>query len=513
MKIGRVMISRKVLKALVIVVSLLTAIWILAVPYALGQTPEVLWIRQFGTTSSDFAEGAAADATGNVYVASFEFTAAGSYVRKYNANGTSIWTRQISGARAHAVGVDGSGNVYVFGWLSGTLPGQTSAGGADGYVRKYDPNGNELWTRQFGTSGSETAIGGGVAANGDAYIVGTTTGAFPGHTPAGGFDAFVCKFDADGNRTCRQYGSPVNDSAYDAAPDGMGNVYVAGETRGILGPGGSGFFSDAYIRKYDANLDHAWTRQFGANVEWGFGVATDGNGNAYLVGRTSGAIPGQVSAGDDDAYVRKYDPAGNELWTRQFGTEFADDAAEAGTDSAGNVYVSGFVGGTLTGQTSSGSSDAYVRKYDSNGNVVWTKQFGSSGSDNGLGVAATGTNLAYVVGWTDGTFPGQTSAGGVDAFVAKVGILTPAQMTQNLINAVNALPVSPGTKNSLKAPLNNTIQFLTDGNPNSDAAACGQLTAFINSVADKFSQALLTADEADQLTNAANAIKAALGCP
>ena len=64
-----------------------------------------------------------------------------------------------------------------------------------------------------------------------------------------------------------------------------------------------------------------WTRQFGTSgYDFARAVAVDPEGNVYVAGRTEGALPGQVSSGDFDAFVRKYDRDGDEVWTRQFGT-------------------------------------------------------------------------------------------------------------------------------------------------------------------------------------------------
>jgi hypothetical protein len=60
-----------------------------------------------------------------------------------------------------------------------------------------------------------------------------------------------------------------------------------------------------------------------------------------------------------------------------------------------------------------------VRKYDADGNELWTRQFGTAGVDSASGVAADASGL-YVAALTSGTFPDQTSAGGTDAFVAKI---------------------------------------------------------------------------------------------
>ena len=49
-----------------------------------------------------------------------------------------------------------------------------------------------------------------------------------------------------------------------------------------------------------------------------------------------------------------------------------------------------------------------MRKYDNNGNEVWTTQFGTSGDDIALGISVDRTDV-YVIGYTDGTLPGQTS--------------------------------------------------------------------------------------------------------
>ena len=64
----------------------------------------------------------------------------------------------------------------------------------------------------------------------------------------------------------------------------------------------------------ESPLDIAWLHQFGtSSYDYARGVAVDGSGNAYVVGRTRGALPGQTSSGGDDAFVRKYDDTGTEL--------------------------------------------------------------------------------------------------------------------------------------------------------------------------------------------------------
>jgi hypothetical protein len=249
----------------------------------------------------------------------------------------------------------------VAGFTDGALPGQTSAGSRDAFVRKYDSAGILLWTRQFGSSDFDDASGVAVDTGGNVLVAGTTDGTLPGQTSAGGFDAFV--------------------------------------------------------RKYDAAGTLLWTRQFGSSsFDDAFGVAVDTGGNVLVAGYTNGALPVQTSAGGFDAFVRKYDSAGTLLWTRQFGSSMYDAATGVAVDPGGNVLVAGYIGGVLPGQTSAGSRDAFVRKYDSAGTLLWTRQFGSSADDSGSGVAVDIGGNVLVAGSTKGALPGQTSSGGQDAF-------------------------------------------------------------------------------------------------
>src|SRR5438552_8346442 len=110
------------------------------------------------------------------------------------------WVRQFGTFRATdqpdpARSVVADGSVYVAGDIPGfylpALPGQTGAGGlSDAYVRKYDANGAELWTRQFGTEDLDFAYGLAVDSSG-VYVAGATDNALPGQTSAGDFDAYV----------------------------------------------------------------------------------------------------------------------------------------------------------------------------------------------------------------------------------------------------------------------------------------------------------------------------------
>src|SRR5206468_6346964 len=104
----------------------------------------------------------------------------------------------------------------------------------------------------------------------------------------------------------------------------------------------------------------------------------------------------------------------------QFGTsEYEEAWGPLATADA--IYVSGWTDCTLPGQVRAGRSDGFVSARGLDGAGLWTTQFGTDASDRAWSLATDGTGL-YVTGETDGVFPGQASAGGSEAFIAKFGL-------------------------------------------------------------------------------------------
>jgi hypothetical protein len=105
-----------------------------------------------------------------------------------------------------------------------------------------------------------------------------------------------------------------------------------------------------------------WTRQFGTSGDdIARGIATDPSGNATTTGNTSGALEGSI-ASSSDAFIRSYDRDGNHRWTRQFGTSSTDVALAITTDANGNTYTTGNTDGALEG-SNAGGWDVFIRSY------------------------------------------------------------------------------------------------------------------------------------------------------
>lgn len=351
------------------------------------------------------------------------------FLAKYDAAGTLLWTEQMGTASSDsstAVSADLLGNVYISGSTDGSL-GAPNAGSADAFLAKYDVSGNLQWIEQLGTADIDYVFGVSADLLGDVYITGITTGSLGGPY-AGNEDVFLAKYNAAGSlQWTEQLGTDGVDRSFGISADSLGNVYISGATTGGLnGPNAGSSGSDVFLAKYDAAGGLQWIEQLGtADGEYGIGVVADSLGNVVVSGRTGGSLGG-ANAGGNDAFVAKYDATGMLLWSEQLGTSDYDFVHGVSTDSAGSIFISGFTDGSLGGPNA-GGRDIFLAKYDAAGTLLWTEQLGTADDDGSLGVAADSFGNVYISGYTGGSLGG-ANAGGNDAFLAKFAAPEPGTL-------------------------------------------------------------------------------------
>lgn len=337
------------------------------------------------------------------------------------------WVRQFNEPDLELRGVEAdSSGIYVTGWTEGALVGQTGFGGTDVFIRRYDANGVEGWTRQFGTPADDKAVGVAVAPG----------AIYAASAEAEGYTAMLKRYDGDGNaRWSRRL--PWQPTGVTATAEG---VYVVGvEERDGRSRG--------YILKYDSDGARAWVKTYwNGRFGWSSGVASDETG-VYVVTQNVGlrkytsdgsrlwftrfetgplgvlvaATAGNAYVGwTDDGYqslVRKYRADGASVWTRRFGTDRYDALNGLAADAEG-VYAGGETHGTFANQMYfGGRSDVFVRAYDSSGTRRWTVQLGTGKADYADDVASN-SGAIFMVGFTFGSFEG--TAGSETGFVARV---------------------------------------------------------------------------------------------
>ena len=310
--------------------------------------------------------------------------------------------------------MDSDGNAFICGETGGNLGGRI--GSDDAFLRKYNSSGNILWTKQIGSSQMDYCFSVAMDRSGNAYISGATYGNIFG-TNAGSYDAYLAKYNSSGSLLwSKQIGTSSFDVSYSVAVDWNGNAYMSGSTDGSLGGPNAGS-TDSFLVKYNSSGALLWSKQIGTSgFDSSRSVSVDREGNAYLSGTTYGSLAGP-NAGSTDVFLTKFDSFGNLLWSGQIGTSSSDSSKSVAVDGSGNAYISGTTQGNLGG-TNSGFGDAFLAKLDSSGNLLWTKQTSfMNGTDCGS-VTVDAAGNAFISGNTNGSVE-RPATGGCDAFLIK----------------------------------------------------------------------------------------------
>ena len=324
-----------------------------------------------------------------------------------------------------------------------------------------------VYSTYLGGSNSDSAAGITVDASGNVYVTGNTVSTdFPTASPLqsncnncfpgspGSSDAFVMRLNAAGSAVVYStyLGGSDSDISFGIAVDPSGNAYVTGRTRSTNFPTASPFQgtsrpgSEVFVAKLNPTGNAlVYATYLGGSVDdFGYGIAVDSSGSAYVTGGTSStdfptANPFQGALGGFiDVFVAKLSPAGNALvYSTYLGGSNEDTPFRIAVDSSGNAYVTG---DTLSANfptanplqsacnnCSPGSLDAFVAKLSAGGNaLLYSTYLGGSRNEFGTGIAVDSTGNTYVTGLTrSADFPTagplQAVLGGPgDAFVAKL---------------------------------------------------------------------------------------------
>ena len=375
----------------------------------LTEEPTTPKIEQLGAANVDLSVGVASDNADGVYITG---TSADTFwLTKYDSDGNQQWLEQVPSTGG--LDTDNLGNVFVGGGLG------------DITISKYNSEGEQQWTRSLGTFSMDNSFSLDVDDLGNVYLTGYTLDDLGGENaseltngsmPIISTDSWIAKYDPDGNQEwLQQFGSGDFDESFAIATDKNSNVYTSGWTLGDFGDTNVGLY-DVWVAKHDSDGNQLWLEQFGTpDYDWSWDAAVDNEDNLYLTGWTLGDLEG-VNAGSYDAWIAKYNPDGERQWVEQFGTTGDDTARSIDFDELGNFYVTGTTDADFAG-SNSGSYDTWVAKYDPDGNELWKQQFGTAQIDNPFDLTVDNTGQVLVTGFTEGSL-GSTNAGAHDAWLA-----------------------------------------------------------------------------------------------
>ncbi|MDX2054204.1 MAG: SBBP repeat-containing protein [Polyangiaceae bacterium] len=449
-----------------------------------------LWTRQWGSTSDEGLAGghslalalndsvAVAGTTVGTLPNNTTQGLADAFVTRWGGDGTELWTRQLGTVASDlgsATAIDSQGNIYLVGSTEGTLPGNLSAGKADAFVAKFDPNGTLLWVHQYGSGGDEWVTSATFGADGSLWITGPTTSSWAA-VNAGCRDVFLAQIDPSTGMlgAVYQWGSLGDDQGENVATDSAGNLLLASSWNGsdncILGSDGQ----SRLAKISPTNGTELWAREWGSlAVDTPTALALDASDNVWVTGFTSGDMDGYANLGQSDIFLTQFWSDGAKVWHRHWGSNAEDKAldltllpgnkaellgftlgnlgaanSDTGTllrltadltpvqqlgvnqwggsgsdsvsratkDAMGNYYLTGQTDGVMDGPAGNGGIDAYVSKTNSDGVLQWTRQLGGPANDQGVGVATDLTGNVLVSGLTQSALV--ALYGGRDVFLA-----------------------------------------------------------------------------------------------
>ena len=417
--------------------------------------PILVYSTYLGGSADDAGRGIVADIDGNLFLTGDSFssdflrqatpTNSDVFIGKLSSNGLLLTYSFFGGSKndfATGLAFDPSGNIYLCGHTeSADFPvfnsiGLALKGASDAFAVKLTPGADQFfYSSLVGGAGEESGVSIAADIAGNAYITGRTSSTdFPTFSAiqpvfgGGDSDAFISKIAPDGKSLVYSTflgGSAIENGSEESGItlDAAGNAYVTGDTQSTDFPtsnalrttkDGSASSSDGFVAKIDPNgINFVYATYLGGSQDdFGFGVAADQTGNAYLTGRTrsasfTGSSATRPTTATSDAFVAKLNPAGSAISYLTFlGGTAGDESGNAIViDSNGNAVIAGTAGdgvSTVSAVQSyfRGSGDAFVAKLGPTGSVTFSSYLGGSNEDVALAVSLDPTGAIYLAGFT-----------------------------------------------------------------------------------------------------------------
>lgn len=451
-------------------ITLLLALTVIVSSHMQAQS-SCAWAKKTGGSYEDNGTAITTDASGNVYSLGYFYSptllfngtpnvtlhntygGACMYLAKYDSCGNFQWAKQANGhdgGDVYGAGLttDASGNVYVTGFFqadtlfTGSLKAINS-GYKNVFIIKYNTAGVALWISQStGTSqdrGNDIALD----ASGNIFVTGAfnspsiifgSNNAINGTNDGFTYDAFVAKFDVNGNNLwVKATTSNVNTfgdvNGYGIGTDASGNVYAAGDFEsdyirfGVDSVANNGY-RDIFLVKYSSNGSLQWLKTAGDTDDDGAtSLSADASGNTYITGRIGGSSTVNFgthavtnAAINPTVFLAKYDATGTAQWAKSTAGDYYsyNEANSVTLDGSGNPYIIGsyssdslrfgngitiFNASIANGGTGGDYNyDVFVAKYKANGNLSWARTAGGDSNDIGNGIAAGLNNSLYITG-------------------------------------------------------------------------------------------------------------------
>lgn len=287
------------------------------------------------------------------------------------------------------------------------------------YLAKFDSNGKPLWVRYFGQERNTSLDALVTDSKGNVWITGNFGGTngviinFGGATfttPTGGWTTYLAKFDSQGRHLfSTSFGLG---HGYDLAVDSQDNVWVTGDCHGNVDFGGGEWVTandDIFLVKYSPTGMLRFAAIYGDDypeLQTGVSLALDSSDNVWLLGNYEGSVNfggGPLThIGDSNTLLAKFDSDGNHLFSTQFGNAGNDAWGDIAVDGDQNVWLAGGFEKSLTigGLTlsSGGQHDVSLAKFTPTGENLLFQRFGGVGEEEADGIVFNPPDRIWVYG-------------------------------------------------------------------------------------------------------------------
>jgi len=434
--------------------------------------PILSWGSYFGGNGLETGSGICCDKSGNIFitgstsslkgissVGAFQSNVGGdgdAFVSKFSPSGQCIWSTYYGGNYndgGTSIIIDGSNNVVIVGQTYSTNAIATSgayqtkfsgdSSRQDVFIAKFSSSGFRIWSTYFGGDGTQGAYGIATDNFGNLFITGLTTSTINisslnayQKNYGGNSDAFIAKFSTTGGCIWSTYfGGNGIDEGHSICIDNVGNICIGGYTRSAIGIASSGSYqssfgggtSDGFLAKFNSGGNRIWSTYFGGKGPDGItGVAVNNNNDIIFAGSTSssngissnGAYQtsyggGLNSDGNGDAFIGKFTSNCNLLWSTYFGGSGEEKSTSIITDSIENIFFTGPTNsksGIATSgayKTSISGGATFLAEFSKSGNLAWSTYYGNGGGANGI--AVDNHENVYILGTTSSTTGMSTS--------------------------------------------------------------------------------------------------------